>query len=111
MHNLHTTTLHNDIQYPLSTHSIRFSSVPSHALHDEEKELCFHDKQAFHQCVRLHEDGWIRGPHDQLLLWVPVDKRVPFYNPGTGLVMPRGGIELDLSQMAHGSKWQACFQK
>ena len=56
-------------------------------------------------------DGWIRGPHDQLLLWVPVDKRVPFYNPGTGLVMPRGGIELDLSQMAHGSKWQACFQK
>ncbi|KIM56436.1 hypothetical protein SCLCIDRAFT_29582 [Scleroderma citrinum Foug A] len=59
---------HSDAQHPIPhIQSIRFSSMPSHALHDKEK-LCFHDKQAFHQCVRLHEDGWIRGPHGQLLL-------------------------------------------
>ena len=95
---------------PISHHSVRFSSVLSHALDDREK-LCFNDKgkQAFQQCVRLHEDGWIRGPHGQLLLWVPVDKRDPFYNPHTTLILPRGGVELDLSQMAHGSKWQECL--
>ncbi|KIM59836.1 hypothetical protein SCLCIDRAFT_125489, partial [Scleroderma citrinum Foug A] len=106
-HDVHAT-FHSDAQHPISHDSIRFSSVPSHALHDREK-LCFHDKQAFHQCVRLHEDGWIRGPHSQLLLWVPSDKRDPFYNPCTTLILPRGGVELDLSKIAHGSKWQESF--
>ena len=102
-------TLQSDTQNPISCHPIRFSSFPAHALHGSEK-LCFHDKHAFHQCVRLHEDGWIRGPNGQLLLWVPAGNRDPFYSPFTRLVMPRGGVELDLSKMAYGSKWQECFE-
>lgn len=101
--------LHSDAQHPISHHPITFSSVPSHGLHEREK-LCFHDNQAFHQCVSLHEDGWIKGPQGQLLLWVPVDIRKPFYNPSTKLLIPRGGVELDLSQMVHGFKWQECFE-
>ena len=89
--------------------SIRFSSVSSHALHDKERQLCSHDKQDFHQCVRLHSDGWIRGQHGQLLLWVPSTMAKPFYSMCTGLIIPPGCVELDLSQMAHGSKWQECF--
>ena len=101
-------TLQSDTQNPISCHPIRFSFFPPHALRGSEK-LCFHDTQAFHQCVRLHEDGWIRGPHGQLLLWVPAGNRHPFYSPFTRLVMPRGGIELDLSKMAYGTKWKKCF--
>jgi len=108
VHVMHAT-LQSDTQNPISCHPIRFSSLLTHALHDSEK-LCFHHKQAFHQCVRLHEDGWIRSSHGQLVLWVPAGKRIPFYNPCTRLVLPRGGVELDLSQMAYGSKWQECFQ-
>ncbi|KAL4068664.1 hypothetical protein V8B97DRAFT_1872768, partial [Scleroderma yunnanense] len=89
---------------------IRFSTVPSHALHDRGQELCCHNKQDFHQCVRLHEDGWIRGSHGQLLLWVPHDYRQPFYSMWTRLVIPKGSVELDLSKMAHGKKWQECFE-
>ncbi|KAL4061697.1 hypothetical protein V8B97DRAFT_1879002, partial [Scleroderma yunnanense] len=88
---------------------IQFSTVPSHALHDRDQELCCHNKQDFHQCVRLHEDGWIRGPHGQLLLWVPHDYRQPFYSMWTRLVIPKGSVELDLSRMAYGKKWKECF--
>ena len=94
------------IVYP----SIRFSSVLSHALHDQEKSLCSHDDEDFHQCVRLHSDGWIRGQHGQLLLWVPSTMTKPFYNMCTRLVIPQGCVELDLSEMAHGTKWQECFE-
>ncbi|KIM58957.1 hypothetical protein SCLCIDRAFT_127030 [Scleroderma citrinum Foug A] len=55
-------------------------------------------------------DGWIKGPHGQLLLWVPQSHRQPFYSPCTRLVIPRGCVELDLSRMVHGKKWQQCFQ-
>jgi len=91
-------------------HSIRFSSVSSHALHDQEKQLCSHDEQDFHQCVRLHPDGWIRGQHGQLLLWVPSTMADPFYSMCTRLIIPQGWVELDLSKMAHGTKWQECFK-
>ena len=89
---------------------IRFSSVSSHALHDREKELCSHDGQDFHQCVKLHADGWIKGEHGQLLLWVPSPMAVPFYSMGTRLVISQGCVELDLSNMAHGFKWKECFE-
>ena len=89
---------------------IRFSSVSSHALHDREKQLCSHDEQDLHQCVKLHPDGWIRGQHGQLLLWVPSTMTKPFYSMCTRLVIPQGCVQLDLSKMAHGSKWQECFE-
>ncbi|KAG2065509.1 WD40 repeat-like protein, partial [Suillus decipiens] len=51
------------------------------------------------------EDGWIRGPNRRLLFWVPPASRNAFYNPQTALVIPRRGPELDLSRMAHGTRW------
>ncbi|KIK31388.1 hypothetical protein CY34DRAFT_103352, partial [Suillus luteus UH-Slu-Lm8-n1] len=53
--------------------------------------------------------GWMVGPKDRLLFWVPPASRPTFYySPGTVLVIPRGGPELDLSRMAHGQHWQEC---
>lgn len=101
-------TLDSHTQPPILNHSIIFSSTPSHALHARER-LCSNDNQAFHPCVDLYDDGWVRSPSGQLLLWVPVDKRKPFYHPWTRLIIPRGGVEMDLSQMAYGFKWQECF--
>ncbi|KIN98759.1 hypothetical protein M404DRAFT_156989 [Pisolithus tinctorius Marx 270] len=60
--------------------------------------------------VKLHDDGWIKGPKGQLLLWVPPKLRRPFYSVWTKVVIPRGCcIELDLSQMVHGREWCKCF--
>jgi len=79
---------------------------------------------AFHDdCTSIHDDcslthflinrdsGWLVGPKDRLLFWVPPASRDPFYNLDTVLVIPRGGPELDLSRMAHGQHWQKCLEE
>ncbi|KIK13405.1 hypothetical protein PISMIDRAFT_118949 [Pisolithus microcarpus 441] len=55
--------------------------------------------------------GWLKGPQDQLLLWIPASFRKPFYSMYTTLIIPRGCMELNLSKMVHGSKWQECFKQ
>jgi WD40 repeat protein len=58
----------------------------------------------------LGEDGWMMGPNRRLLFWVPPASRKLFYNPWTAFVIPRGGPELDMSRMAHGTRWQRCYE-
>ncbi|KAG1868216.1 hypothetical protein C8R48DRAFT_654526 [Suillus tomentosus] len=55
----------------------------------------------------MQEDGWVKGTHGRLLFWVPPASRQPFYNPRTVFVMS-GGLEIDLSRMAHGEDWSNC---
>ncbi|KAG2028735.1 WD40-repeat-containing domain protein [Suillus americanus] len=70
------------------------------------------DHSAFSTPFFLDRDsGWIVGPRHRLLFWVPPASRHPFYSPGTVLVIPRGGPELDLSRMAHGQHWQKCREE
>ncbi|KAG1807569.1 hypothetical protein EV424DRAFT_1329467 [Suillus variegatus] len=95
----------------VNEHFICFSSHPTHALRDTTELLTYtpHDdcRSTF---AFLGDDGWITGPDRQLLFWVPPASREPFYNPWTALVIPRGGVELDLSCMAHGTRWQHCYE-
>jgi WD40 repeat protein len=56
----------------------------------------------------LQSDGWMMGPNQQLLFWVPPAPRHAIYTPWTLLVIPRGYPELDLSRMAHGTRWSSC---
>jgi hypothetical protein len=58
--------------------------------------------------VSLEIDGWMVGPHRQLLFWVPLaSRRDPFYYHGTVLVIP-SGLEIDMSRMTHGEHWSNC---
>ncbi|KAG1867062.1 WD40-repeat-containing domain protein, partial [Suillus tomentosus] len=56
----------------------------------------------------LQADGRMMGPNRRLLFWVPPASRHAFYTPWTSLVISRGGAELDLSRMAHGTNWSSC---
>ncbi|KAG2745398.1 hypothetical protein P692DRAFT_20743568, partial [Suillus brevipes Sb2] len=56
----------------------------------------------------LQSDGWMMGPNHRLLFWVLPASRHAFYTPWTLLVIPRGYSELDLSRMAHGTRWSSC---
>ncbi|KIK41337.1 hypothetical protein CY34DRAFT_85571 [Suillus luteus UH-Slu-Lm8-n1] len=98
---------------PLNTwdgHFIRFSSDSIHALRNtsELMEGASHDDRSSTHVFLNHANGWVVGPKDRLLFWVPPVSRHAFYSPGTALVIPRGGPELDLSRMAHGQHWQQC---
>ncbi|KAI6140720.1 hypothetical protein BKA82DRAFT_4207686 [Pisolithus tinctorius] len=87
--------------------------MSSHALHDAGQLLdCLQDAHAGRdEPVKLHNDGWLKGPNGRLLLWIPVSLRVPFYSMWNTAVIPIGCcVELNLSQMVHGTKWHQCFR-
>ncbi|KAG2060372.1 hypothetical protein BDR06DRAFT_1002873 [Suillus hirtellus] len=55
------------------------------------------------------KDGWMVGAYGRLLFWVPpASQEQPFHYLGTTLVIP-GGLEIDLSRMAHGEDWANCW--
>ncbi|KIO00194.1 hypothetical protein M404DRAFT_771830, partial [Pisolithus tinctorius Marx 270] len=92
---------------------ICFSPITSFALQDNDGFLDgIIGPRMCGEPVKLHADGWIRGPSGRLLLWIPPAFRQPFYSMWNTVVMPRGCcIELDLSQMVHGNNWHRCLQK
>ncbi|KAG2054987.1 WD40 repeat-like protein, partial [Suillus hirtellus] len=83
---------------------ISFSSNSRHALCDTA-ELLAGTSDDDHTYL-LGADGWVLGPNRQLLFWVPPASREPFYNSWTALVIGKRCVELDLSRMAHGTRWQ-----
>ncbi|KAG2102506.1 uncharacterized protein F5147DRAFT_581027 [Suillus discolor] len=99
-----------------NNHFIRFSSNSIHALCNtsELTEGASHDDHSSTPLTSFflnHDSGWVVGPQNQLLFWVPPASRHGFYNPATTLVIPRGGSELDLRCMAHGRHWQKCREE
>ncbi|KAG1825262.1 hypothetical protein EV424DRAFT_1392861 [Suillus variegatus] len=111
--------------YPSTTHTTQESRIPP-------TNTCNHPLIAFSPCLKhalpnppyllkptsghhsnstpfwLQPDGWIMGPNHELLFWVPPASQPAFYSPDTAMVIPRGGPELDLSCMAHGTRWSSC---
>ncbi|KAG1786433.1 uncharacterized protein HD556DRAFT_1539570 [Suillus plorans] len=57
--------------------------------------------------LSLQADGWVMGPNRQLLFWIPPASQHAICTPWTLWVIPRGA-ELDLSRMAHGTRWSSC---
>ncbi|KIK37359.1 hypothetical protein CY34DRAFT_810405, partial [Suillus luteus UH-Slu-Lm8-n1] len=73
---------------------ISFSSNSTHALRDTTELLTSapHDERRS-MFALLEDDGWMMGPNGRLLFWVPPASR-----------------ELDLSCMAHGTRWKHCYK-
>ncbi|KAF8523866.1 hypothetical protein BU17DRAFT_43371 [Hysterangium stoloniferum] len=89
--------------------SVSFSSCSGHALCDMAqllKGISLTDY--WRTSFTLDSEGWMKGPNNRLLFWVPPGSREPFYTPFTRLIISRKAIELDLSCMAHGKHWQGC---
>ena len=92
---------------------INFSSSDAHALQCSQNLFLDLSPDIDRDCrdmVHFQNDGWIVGPNGKLLLWVHSSYHSSFfYTPWTSLVIPRGVIELDLSQMHHGPTWNQCY--
>ncbi|KIN98511.1 hypothetical protein M404DRAFT_1005182 [Pisolithus tinctorius Marx 270] len=93
---------------------ICFSPILSHALNDSERllgGLSLDNVIVDSDPVKLHSDGWIKGPRGRLLLWIHPAFWGSFYSMRTIVVISTGCcLELDLSKMVHGHKWQECFK-
>ncbi|KIJ28371.1 hypothetical protein M422DRAFT_270371 [Sphaerobolus stellatus SS14] len=60
--------------------------------------------------IYMNKEGWIIGPENRLLLWIPLSYRKGLiWNCGLGTFgIPN--VELDLSDFAHGKEWTKCYK-
>ncbi|KAH8817863.1 hypothetical protein DL96DRAFT_1820589 [Flagelloscypha sp. PMI_526] len=59
----------------------------------------------------LREDGWVVGPHEELLFWLLPSLRISLRSAGCISVLGRQFTELDVSSFKHGTEWTACYQE
>ncbi|OCH84063.1 hypothetical protein OBBRIDRAFT_453518 [Obba rivulosa] len=53
--------------------------------------------------------GWIKGPDDQLLFWVPNAHRLSLHRPSNVAVIGRNETRLDFSRAVFGRDWARCY--
>ncbi|PPQ89185.1 hypothetical protein CVT25_001153 [Psilocybe cyanescens] len=68
------------------------------------------DEVSFNDQSSIDSDGWIRGDHGELLLWIPSLHRPGLYRPNFPTrIIGRNQTRLDTSNFVHGSNWAACY--
>jgi hypothetical protein len=93
------------------TPTIQFSSNPHHALCEVHSlfENAMDITSDWRDSIQVQENGWILGPHNRLLLWVPPMYFSGLYRPRTKHLIGMAAMELDLSNFAHGQLWEFCW--
>jgi hypothetical protein len=79
--------------------AVCFSSNATHAVHSA---AFFLQNWETPDPSGLSEEGWIVGPEEQLLLWIPLNFHPVMYAPGNTLVIPNNALQLDFGCVAHG---------
>ncbi|KIJ49040.1 hypothetical protein M422DRAFT_205279 [Sphaerobolus stellatus SS14] len=54
--------------------------------------------------------GWILGPKNELILWIPFSYCERLWPPRCLVVMGLDVVDLDLSQFVHGASWTNCWK-
>ena len=99
--------LHSDNIPRHPSHSLCYSSNPSHTLLDSNVYIPGSDFNV-RTLLELDSGGWIVSPKGHLLLWIPsYMPRPSLYSPNRLFVIGKH-INLDLSRMVHGSRWIEC---
>ncbi|THH19875.1 hypothetical protein EW146_g1395 [Bondarzewia mesenterica] len=80
-----------------------------HKIHAFDAAPLFDGIDATHASNLSMEDGWVVGPRDELLFWVPPDLCAGLFWPGNTAVTGRPWTKLDLSRFVHGTEWMNCF--
>jgi hypothetical protein len=61
--------------------------------------------------LKLH-DGWIVGPENEHLIWIPAHYRDRLLTPFCKQIISSDPVVmLDLSHFAHGPSWANCYMK
>ncbi|EMD36495.1 hypothetical protein CERSUDRAFT_115528 [Gelatoporia subvermispora B] len=55
------------------------------------------------------ESGWIKGPRDEIIMWIPKDYWRGVLMPRTKVLIGRYRAMLDVSRFAHGDRWTECY--
>ncbi|EIN08629.1 hypothetical protein PUNSTDRAFT_52963 [Punctularia strigosozonata HHB-11173 SS5] len=96
------------------TPKVVFSHDPAHALRDAHlliPGIANLSQFEADVSVEMRDDGWVVGPKDRLLLWVPPEHRQKLWLPPQRLLIPASWpcTTLDLSDFSHGTRWTECY--
>ncbi|EJC99734.1 WD40 repeat-like protein [Fomitiporia mediterranea MF3/22] len=59
---------------------------------------------------KLSDNGWVLSPQGELLLWLPPDIRPTLWQPqNTTVFSCEFSTKLNFKDVAHGQRWQECF--
>ncbi|KAH9943832.1 hypothetical protein B0H21DRAFT_475429 [Amylocystis lapponica] len=54
------------------------------------------------------KNGWMKGPHGELLFWVQEHLRHGLHRPGNTVVIAAQSVKLDITHFVHGIFWHKC---
>ncbi|KAJ7483389.1 hypothetical protein FB451DRAFT_1029251 [Mycena latifolia] len=54
------------------------------------------------------QGSWIRGPRQELVLWVPPEYRSYLQLPPRFIVIGSASVSVDMSRFVHGTDWVKC---
>ncbi|KAJ7862812.1 WD40-repeat-containing domain protein [Mycena olivaceomarginata] len=54
------------------------------------------------------EDSWIRGPNQELIMWVPPEYHCYLQLPPCFMVIASARVVVDMTRFAHGTDWVKC---
>ncbi|KAF8268106.1 WD40-repeat-containing domain protein [Lactarius quietus] len=82
---------------------------PFHGHSDWTKETEITEQVSFISQSKIDYEGWICGPNDELLMWIPPLHRTGLHRPSNVWVADKHETCLDLSTFVHGHSWNTCI--
>ncbi|KAJ7796376.1 hypothetical protein B0H14DRAFT_2253947, partial [Mycena olivaceomarginata] len=55
------------------------------------------------------EGSWIRGPRQELIMWVPPEYCFYLQLPPCLLIIASARVIVDMSRFVHGNDWPKCY--
>ena len=94
-------------------HLIHFASPFQHALFEPfelAEQVASSRSSKLEDLVEITNSGWVCiGPLHSLLFWAPPSYHPQWYPLSMCMIIPMPDVQLDLSNMAHGSSWDLCY--
>jgi WD40 repeat protein len=93
-------------------HTIRFWNAPKEwSQEDAIRNRALPCKMPqFNDGTKMEDDGWIMGPNDELLFWVPPIYRAGLHRPSTIVVLGAHATRLSVSDWNLGLNWTRCYK-
>ncbi|EMD37410.1 hypothetical protein CERSUDRAFT_49856 [Gelatoporia subvermispora B] len=85
------------------------SLEPNFAVTSQPSQTSQADDEPHEMLYLDGESGWIKGPHDELIMWIPKDYWRGVLMPRTRMLIGQYRATLDGGRFVHGDRWMDCY--
>lgn len=66
------------------------------------------EKALYSTGTEINREGWMLGPHEELILWIPENRREAFWAPCMTHIAAKAFTKLNFDNFVHGIRWTEC---